>query len=191
MIKVYRNIESVPFIKKAVITVGTFDGIHLAHRVILNEVVRSAKNMQGKSIVITFTNHPRTVIDPNFQIKILTSSEEKNIFLQKIGIDIVIYVDFTPTFAKTDYSNFIKSLTSKINIQKFIVGYNHNFGKNKEGNIRNLEEISLLYGFEVVEIPQQTIDGTKISSSRIREAINAGDLNLANKLLGYNHLSEN
>jgi riboflavin kinase/FMN adenylyltransferase len=190
MLKVYSNIESIPFIEKAVITVGTFDGIHLAHRAILDKVVRSAKNIHGKSVVVTFTNHPRTVIDPDFQIKILTPTEEKNNFLQKIGIDVVIYVDFTPVFAKTDYSDFIKSLTTKIDIQKFVVGYNHNFLKNKEGNIHNLEKMSLIYGFEVMKVPQQTIDGIKISSSRIREAINADDLNLANKLLGYNYINE-
>ena len=187
MLKIYRNIESMPFIGKAVVTVGTFDGIHIAHRAILDEVVKLAKDMGGKSVVITFANHPRTVIDPDFQLKILTPPEEKNKFFQKIGIDIVVCIDFTPTLAKTDYSDFVKSLISKMDIQKFVVGYNHNFGKDKEGNIHNLEKMSLLYDFEVVEIPQQTVDGIKISSSRIREAMNAGDLNLANKLLGYNY----
>jgi len=185
MIKVYRDIESISFIEKAVVTVGTFDGIHLAHRAILNEVVLLAKNIEGKSVVVTFANHPRTVIDPDFQLKILTTPEEKNIFLQKMGIDIVIYVDFTPSFAKINYSDFIKSLTSKIGIQKFVVGYNHNFGKNQAGNSYNLKEMGTLYNFEVIEIPQQTIDGIKISSSSIRKAINEGNLNLANKLLGY------
>jgi len=190
MMEIYHDIELMQFIGKAVVTVGTFDGIHLAHRAILDEVVRLAKEVAGKSVVVTFANHPRTVIDPDFQLKILTSTEEKNVFFQKIGIDIVVYANFTPTFAKIDYSDFIKFLISKIDIQKFVVGYNHNFGKNKEGNISNLEKMSLLHGFKVVKIPQQTIDGIKISSSRIREAINENNLDLANKLLGYNYINK-
>jgi riboflavin kinase/FMN adenylyltransferase len=176
-----------PFIGKAVITVGTFDGMHIAHCTILDEVVQLAKKLEGKSVVVTFANHPRTVIDTGFQIKILTLPEEKNIFFQKIGIDIVICIDFTPNFAKINYSDFIKSLVTKIDIRKFVVGYNHNFGMNQEGNSYNLKEMGVLYDFDVVEISQQTIDGIKISSSNIREAINAGNLNLANKLLGYNY----
>jgi riboflavin kinase/FMN adenylyltransferase len=114
----YQNIDSLPFIKNAVVTVGTFDGVHLAHRAILKEVVKSAKEIGGKSVVFTFSNHPRRVIDLDFQGKILSTVDEKNRILQKIGIDIIVYIEFTPDFAQTSCADFIKCLTQKIDIQK-------------------------------------------------------------------------
>jgi len=184
----YHNIESMPFIENAVVTVGTFDGVHLAHRAILEKVVRLAKEIKGKSVVITFLSHPKKVIAPDFEDNVLLSMDKKNALLQKIGIEIVIYLDFNSMLAKTYYYDFIKSLVSKMKIRKMVVGYDHHFGKNKEGNIHTLKEISHLYGFEVIEIPKIEIDGMEISSSRIRELIKAGELNLANKLLGYKYI---
>jgi len=183
----YCDIESMPLIENAVVTVGTFDGVHVAHRAILRAVVRLAKNTRGESVVITFTSHPKKLIDPDFQEKELSSVGEKWGSLKRLGVQNAVYLDFNSTVAETYYYDFIKLLTSKMTIKKMVVGYDHHFGKNKEGNIQNLKKLGTLYGFEVVEIPQQEIDGVEISSSYIRRAINAGDMDLANKLLGYNY----
>ncbi len=179
-----------PFLEQAVITVGTFDGVHIAHRAILDKVLKSAKTINGMSTVISFASHPRRVIDPDFKLNILTSTEEKNKILQEIGIDTILYIDFTSAIAQTHYTEFIESLSAKIDIKKIVVGYDHNFGKNREGNIDNLRKLIPVYGFDVVEVPQQTIDGIEISSSSIRKAINNGNIKLANKLLGYDYLIE-
>ena len=185
---VYQDIESMPFIKNAVVTVGTFDGVHLAHCAVLDKVVQLAKEIRGTSVLITFLSHPKEVIDPDFQDDILLTIEEKNHHLQKTGIKTVIYLDFNSTVAKTYYYDFIKLLTTKMKIQKIVVGHDHNFGKNKEGNLLTLKRISPMYGgFEVIEVPQQEADGIEISSSYIRRLIGIGELKLANKLLGYRY----
>ena len=194
--KIYRNFESMPFIGKAVVTVGTFDGVHVAHRAILEEVIRAAKDVRGKSMVVTFTLPPKMVINSQSQEKVLLGITDKNLLFQKIGIDFVVYIDFTPTFANTNYSDFIKNLTSKIDIQRFVVGYNHSFGKNKAGDASKLLKMKALYGYEVDVVPQKRAYckpyrlKLKVSSSAIRAAISKGDFIAANVSLGYDyHLS--
>ena len=184
---IYTDIESMPFIEQAVVTLGTFDGVHTAHRAILEEVCASATEMDGQSVVISFISHPRRVLEPDFSLNILTTTKEKNILLQQIGINNIIYIDFTSSLAQTNYVEFIRLLIEKIDIKKIVVGYNHNFGKNKEGNINTLTELIPIYDFDVVEIPRQTNNKIKISSSYIRKIINTGDFTLANSLLGYNY----
>jgi len=183
----YHNIESMPFIENAVVTVGTFDGVHLAHRAILRAVVRLAKNTRGESVVVTFNIHPKKIIYPDFQEKELSSAGEKCVRLTSAGIRTAIYLDFNTNIAETYYYDFIKLLASKMTIKKMVVGYDHHFGKNKEGDVYNLKKLSTLYGFEVVEIPKQEMDEVEISSSHIRRLINIGDMKSANKFLGYNY----
>lgn len=187
---IYNDINSVSFLQRAVITVGTFDGVHKAHRVVLDQLSRIAKSINGTSVIMSFSSHPRKIINPDFPLNILTTQEEKNILFQKMGIDTLIYIDFTQSIAAMSYIDFIKYLTQKIDIKTIVVGYDHNFGKNKEGNIYNLKRLTPLFGFEIIEIPQQTIDGIEISSSSIRKAINNKNLTLANQLLGYNYQLE-
>ena len=184
---IYTDIGSMPFMERAVITLGTFDGVHVAHKAILKEVCLSAENINGKSVLVSFDTHPRKVIDPNFVLNILTTTEEKNEIFRQIGINTIIYINFNSNIAKTGYVEFISFLTQKIDIKKIVLGYNHSFGRDKEGNIENLTKLIPNYGFEIAEIPQQTIDGVKISSSSIRKAVSNGDFLLANTLLGYNY----
>ena len=184
---IYNGISQIPHIECGVISVGTFDGVHLAHRTILEEVCRLAKSVNGQSIVITFASHPRLLIDPDFDIKILMTSDEKNFLLEKIGIDNVIYLNFNWEVAQMSYVDFMEMLSSKIDIAKIVVGYDHNFGKNREGNILSLQKMSERHGFDVVEIPKQTIDGMDVKSSAIRKALNNGDISSVNRLLGYNY----
>jgi riboflavin kinase/FMN adenylyltransferase len=189
-VNIYNNINSISFLQRAVIAVGTFDGVHIAHRTVLDRLSRMAKSINGTSVVISFSSHPRKIIKPDFPLNILTTQEEKNILFQEIGIDSVIYIDFTQSMAAMSYIDFIKYLTKKIDITTIIVGYDHNFGKNKEGNIANLKTLTPLFGFEIVEIPQQMIDGIEISSSSIREAIRKRDFKLVSQLLGRNYTLE-
>ena len=184
---VYPDIETMPFVEDAVVTIGTFDVVHLAHRAVLEEVVQSAKSIKGKAVVITFFPHPREVTDPDSEVRLLSTKTEKNSLLGKSGVNIIVYINFNSTFAKTRYFDFIKLLASKMNIRKMVVGYDHDFGQNKEGTVHNLRKISPLYNFEVVEVPKQTADGMDVSSSIIRDAIHAGNILLANKLLGYDY----
>lgn len=179
-----------PFINQAVVTLGTFDGVHKAHCAILKQVCTLAENIKGKSTVISFASHPRKVIDPDFTLNILSTTKEKNNLLQQIGIENIVYIDFTASLAQTNYAEFVKLLTKKMEIKKIVLGYNHNFGKNKEGNINSLTELIPEYGFDIVEIPQQIVNNIKISSSNIRKAIKEGNFHLANSLLGYNYTIE-
>jgi len=184
---VYQDINTMQFIGDSVVTIGTFDGVHLAHCAVLEEVARLSKDIKSKAVVITFATHPKEVTDPDAEISLLSVPGEKNVLLNRAGINTIIYMDFNLSFAKTYYFDFIKLLASKMNIRKMVVGYDHDFGKNKEGTVYNLRKISPLYNFEVVEVPKQTVDGMDVSSSVIRDAIRAGNIQLANKLLGYNY----
>ena len=184
---IYTDIESVPLIENAVVSVGTFDGVHTAHRMILDEVCCLAKAINGQSTIISFFAHPQKLIDHDYRIKLLTTQDEKNSLFQSCGIDNVIYLHFTPHIASMHHQDFIRFLLSKLKIRKIVVGYDHNFGKNREGNILNLQKMGKEHDFEVREIVQQKIDGQNISSSVIRKAILKGDLKAANKLLGYNY----
>jgi riboflavin kinase/FMN adenylyltransferase len=186
-VKIYHNIDTLPFIQHAAIAVGTFDGVHQAHRVILNRVSQSAKDAGGQSVIISFSSHPRKLISADFQTGILTTQEEKNKLIAKEGIDNLLYFDFTQSVAAMHYRDFIEFLSRKIHIRTIVVGYNHNFGKNREGTIVNLRKIMSAYGFDVVEIGQQTSGEIVVSSSAVREAMNNGNLTMANQLLGYQY----
>lgn len=187
---IYTGIDQVPSIECAVVSVGTFDGVHGAHRIILEEISRLAKSIGGQSVVITFSSHPRLLIDPDFDIKILTTQQEKNQLLQQIGIDNIVYLDFDQNIAKMSYVDFIDMLSSKMNIAKIAVGYDHSFGKNREGNFFKLNQLAKNHGFDVVEISKQFVGGKDVKSSLIRDAIKQGNILLANQLLGYDYKME-
>lgn len=184
---IYTDINQIPYIEYGVVSVGTFDGVHKAHRIILEEVSSLAKSIGGQSVVITFISHPRILIDPDFDIKILTTQQEKNHLFEQIGIDNVIYLLFNWDIAKMSYVDFIAMLSSKIDIAKIVVGYDHSFGKNREGNLSKLQQLTGNHNFEVIEVPKQTIDGMDVKSSVIRNAIKKGDIFSANRLLGYEY----
>lgn len=187
---IYTGIDQVPFIERAVVSVGTFDGVHRAHRIILEEVSRLTKLSDGQSVAITFSSHPRMLIDPDFDIKILTTQQEKNQLLEQIGIDNIIYLNFDENIAKMPYVDFIDMLSSKMDIAKIVVGYDHSFGKNREGNLSKLKQLSENHIFNVIEVSKQTIDGMDVKSSVIRNEIKQGNMISANQLLGYNYKIE-
>lgn len=173
-----------------VVTMGTFDGVHIGHQRILQKVKETAKSIKGgKSIIITFHPHPRLVLhkDDN-NINFINTREEKIELFQKFGIDHLIIIPFTKEFSKITSSEFItKYLVEKIQAKKLIIGYDHHFGNRRQGNFEKMVELGNNYGFEVEEIPAQDIDNIAVSSTKIRNALNSGDIITANSYLGYNY----
>jgi riboflavin kinase/FMN adenylyltransferase len=185
---IYNDIELFPTsIGPVVMTIGTFDGVHKAHSVIINEILRLAPLYNGESLVVSFPDPPRKLLLPNLQTKILTTPEEKSRLLQQTGIKHLLYLNFTPEIAAMNYREFIQFLADKMQIQIIVAGYNHFFGKNRVGAIHNLKKWGAVCGFEVVKIEKQKVNAFPISSSTIRKALDKGNLTVANCLLGYGY----
>lgn len=173
---------------KAVVTVGMYDGVHLAHKLILQRVCNLAKAIGGESVLVTFDPHPRAILYPEEKIAMLTTREEKIALLDAIGVDHIIFIPFSLQFSKMSSSEFVKSIiVDTIHAQKIVVGYNHYFGHNREGNLVSLTALGLQYGFDVEEIPEQDIQNESISSSKIRKALAEGDMMRANAYLDYEY----
>ena len=166
-------------------TIGSFDGIHIGHKKILQTLTEIAKKNNGKSILITFWPHPRYVLKKNNDFKLLTSLDEKIKLFEKNKIDILYIVDFSLKFSKVSANKFIENiLLEKLKINCLLIGYNNNFGRNREGNIRYLEENKKKFDIDIISIPKQSVDKISISSTKIREYLNNGKINSANRLLG-------
>ena len=172
-----------------VVTSGTFDGVHVGHQKILQNIVQYARKNNGKTIVITFWPHPRFVLKKNAEeLKLLTTFEEKAALVENIGIDFLVRIPFTKEFSRLTSEQFIQQvLVDKIRTRKLVIGYDHRFGNNREGGFDYLKENSGRYGFEVEEIPRQDIEHVGVSSSKIREAISNGEVHVANEFLGRHY----
>jgi riboflavin kinase / FMN adenylyltransferase len=185
-LKVYTDISQIEKIENAVITVGTFDGLHIGHQKVISEVVKSAKSINGQSVIITFFPHPRKVVQPDFNLKLIISRKEKMLLFEKLGVDHLFCIQFTKDFAATTSEEFIKRyLVAPFRPTKIVIGYDHHFGKDRKGDIGFLKEMGTKYGFEVEKVDMQDVDNKAVSSSKIREAIAAGDMKTASKFLGY------
>jgi riboflavin kinase/FMN adenylyltransferase len=186
-LKVYRNIEDFGPVSNTVVTIGTFDGVHTGHRVILDRVKQLAQEINGSSVVITFNPHPQQVLHPEEKnIFILNTVVEKTELINKIGIDHLIILPFTKEFASVSYLDFIKNiLIDKLKVSRLVIGYDHHFGKDREGHFQHLNEYGKKFNFKVEEVTAQKVEDTAVSSTRIRKALMAGDLRTANKFLGY------
>jgi riboflavin kinase/FMN adenylyltransferase len=187
-VKVYHGIQAIEPINKPVVTVGTFDGLHIGHQKVIGELVHTASTIGGKSVVVTFYPHPRTVLQPNYDLRLIISRKEKMKIFEKLGIDVLICLEFTKEFAKTSSEDFIKKyLVEPLHPVKVIIGYDHHFGADRKGNLEFLTEMGRKYHFEVEKITMQELDETAVSSSKIREAIRHGDMKTATRFLGYNY----
>ena len=185
--RIYEGINNFKRLEYAVVTSGTFDGVHKGHQKILRRLIEEAKANQGESVLITFLPHPRMVLnsDPGF-LKLINTMEEKQERLREIGIDHLVLIPFTTEFAKTSSEEFISEILVKaIGTRKLIIGYNHRFGKNREGSFESLINDGNKYGFEIEEIPKHEIDHIGISSTKIRKALAEGDIESADKYLGH------
>jgi riboflavin kinase/FMN adenylyltransferase len=184
--KVVWGFDNPPQICNGVATVGSYDGVHCGHRILLDEVVQRAKECGGESIVLTFEPHPRITLGNDEGLRLLSTFEEKCKLLEHVGIDYVVVIPFDKAFSHLSHKVFIDDyLVGKLGIKQLVVGYNHHFGHNKEGNHSFLLQHGAL---QVVEIAQYTDNGNKVSSTTIRQAIGEGDMASARQLLGHTYI---
>lgn len=185
--KVYTNIDDFKEVRNPIVTTGTFDGVHLGHQKIISRLKEVAQNHNGETVLLTFYPHPRMVLFPeDNELKLLNSQQEKIELLEKYGVDHLIIYPFTKEFSRLTSVEFVRNiLVNKIKTNRLIIGYNHHFGRNREGTFEHLKEYGPLYGFEVEEIPAKDIDHIEISSTKIRKALQTGDVKMAATFLGH------
>ncbi len=183
--KIYRSIEAYNEDKRSVITIGTFDGIHLGHQKILSRLINSSKNKDLNSVVLTFFPHPRIILNKYNEVKMIDTLDEKIIHLNEIGIDTLIIHPFDKKFSLLSANQFIKDfLVEKLKIKHIIIGYDHRFGKGREASVTDLKNYASDYDFTVEEIKAQEIEKITVSSTKIRNSINEGDIKTTEKYLG-------
>jgi riboflavin kinase/FMN adenylyltransferase len=182
----YQDFHSIEKIHHPVITIGTFDGVHIGHQKIIKQLNEEAEKVNGESVLFTFYPHPRMVLYPeDHGIKLIQTQEEKMAKLEKMGLKNCIVFPFTFEFSRMTALEFVRDfLVNKLHVKKLVIGYDHQFGKNREGSIQFLKDICDTYDFEVIEIPAQDIDEVNVSSTKIRDAILDGNIEKANDYLG-------
>jgi riboflavin kinase/FMN adenylyltransferase len=184
--KVYRSLQQLPVFTNAVVTIGTFDGVHLGHQQIIRQLCAEAKENGGESVLISFYPHPRKIVQPDRYIAELTTIEERIELLKQQGLDNLVVVPFNKEFSQQTPQQYIKDfLVDRFHPSLIIIGYDHKFGNNREGDYLLLEKMGEEYNYAVKEIPQQLRNEVIVSSTKIREAIAVGDVEKANQLLGY------
>ena len=172
--------------KPCVVTIGTFDGVHVGHKAILERLVATAKKDGMESVLLTFFPHPRMILQKESNIKLINTISEKKELLAKTGLDHLIVHPFTAEFSRLNAVEFVRDiLVNALNAGKVIIGYDHRFGRNRTASIEDLKEFGEIYDFEVLEISAQEISEVTVSSTKIRKAIEAGDITTANQFLGY------
>lgn len=183
--KVYRNFEDLGNIPNPVLTIGTFDGVHLGHQKIIERLKIEAQKVNGETVLFTFFPHPRMVINPeNHGLKLIQTQAEKIENLERLGLDHLIIFPFTKVFSNLSAEDFVKTyLIEKLHVNTIVVGYDHQFGKNREGGLVQLQKLSESLPFHVIEIPAHEIDEINVSSTKIRHAIESGDIETANSYL--------
>tara|TARA_B110000908_G_scaffold68571_1_gene82857 strand:- start:549 stop:1502 length:954 start_codon:yes stop_codon:yes gene_type:complete len=185
-LKVHYGLENFNSLECAVATTGTFDGVHLGHEKILSQLVKKAREVDGESVLLTFSPHPRLVLQPDVPLELLSSIEEKTRLLAHSGLDHLIIQPFTKEFSRTPSLEFVREiLVNTIGVKHLVIGYDHHFGRNREGSFDHLKEFGPIYGFEVEEISALDIEHTNVSSTKVRAALNQGNVTLANDYLGY------
>lgn len=190
--KVYRSIDAYEKIGRTAVTIGTFDGVHTGHQVVIKQLKNAAKKIKGQSVLLTFFPHPRMVLYPDDdELRLLNTIDERIEMLQKEGIDHLIIHPFSKEFSRLSSTEFVRDiLVNQLNVETLVIGYDHHFGRNREGSFENLQELAPLYDFKVEEIEAQTIQQINISSTKIRTSLTNGEINAANNFLGYNYFIE-
>ncbi|MVZ66090.1 bifunctional riboflavin kinase/FAD synthetase [Sphingobacterium sp. DK4209] len=185
--KIYRNLDEFEPLDFAIVTIGTFDGVHVGHQKILNKITELAKHNTGESVLLTFYPHPRLIINPDDDsLRLINDIEEKVEQLALAGIDHLIITPFTRDFSNQSPEQYISDvLVNKIGCKKIVIGYDHHFGKDRKGTIKELIHYANIFDYSVEEIPEQDIEDVAVSSTRIRESLIKGDIDTANKYLGY------
>ncbi len=184
--QVFKDINNLPAFHNSVISIGTFDGVHSGHAEIIHSITAAAKRVNGQSIIITFHPHPRHIISPESPVYYLTTLQEKIDMLQKYNIDVVVVVPFSREFSEIDAGDYAEHfLIKKFNPAIIVFGYDHKFGKDRNGDIHLLKNIAEKYSVKIEEIPAHIIDHLTVSSSKIRKFLMEGNVQEANELLGY------
>lgn len=183
--KVTKGLKNALSSHPSILTLGTFDGIHQGHRTIISKLTSESKKHDLKSIILTFFPHPRNIVSSK-KIKSISTIDEKIQIFSELDLDELIIQNFNKSFSEMGAEEFIKLLVNNLNLKKIIVGYNHRFGKNRSADINILKDFSSKYDFEVVEIKAFEVEKIKISSTKIRNAINDGNIDVCNNYLGYN-----
>ncbi len=186
--KIYHNISELGKIKNAVVTVGTFDGIHRGHQKLISETCRLAIAVGGQSVVITFDPHPRQVVQPSSGVKTINTLDEKIEVFSKMCIKHLLVIPFTLEFAKTSSEDFLrKYIVEPFELKFIVIGYDHHFGKDRKGKLDFLKRMGKKYGFEVDQVPMQAFKDVVLSSSKVRSIIQRGQMEKASEFLGYHY----
>ena len=181
------NLKDYNSTKPSVITIGTFDGVHIGHKKIINQLTSISSQNNLISILLSFFPHPKMVLQNDNELKLINTIQEKEGLLNSLNLDYLIIKEFTKEFSRLSALEFVRDiLVNKLNAKHIIIGYDHHFGRNRTANIEQLKEFGELYDFKVTEILAQDIDDIAISSTKIRKALINGEITLANKFLGYN-----
>jgi riboflavin kinase/FMN adenylyltransferase len=185
--QIYNHIDEFRPIKNAVVTIGTFDGVHLGHRKIISRIKELADAINGETVILTFFPHPRMILHPEDQnIKMINTMSEKAALLEQLGVDHLIITPFSRDFSNQTAEAYIRDvLVDQIGTKKIVIGYDHRFGKDRQGGLPELQQLAPVYGFDVIEIPEQDIHDVAVSSTRIRNALLNSEIDLANEFLGY------
>jgi len=189
-VKIYHSITDFQKEENAVVTIGTFDGVHTGHRKIVSRLTSLAKKQKGESVVLTFFPHPRMVLHPDDHgLKLLNTLDERVALLTQLNIDNLIVHSFTKEFSRTTFIQFVRNiLVNVIGTKTLVIGYDHHFGRNREGTYKELSELAPVYDFKLEKIDEEIIHEITVSSTKIRTAIDKGDIALANELLGYEYM---
>lgn len=185
--KIYHNINEFKAINNAVVTIGTFDGVHLGHRKIIERLKELADECEGETVILTFFPHPRMILHPEDEsLKLINTIHEKAALLEKLGIDHLIITPFSRDFSNQTPEAYIRDvLVNTIGTKKIVIGYDHRFGKDRQGGLQDLQQYAPIYNYDVFEIPEQDINDVAVSSTLIRDALLNGAIELANSFLGY------
>ncbi len=184
--KVIENYKNFSISKKSIVTIGTFDGVHVGHQKIMEQLVATAQENNANSVLLTFFPHPRMVLQKDNSLKLINTIAEKIEILEKTGLDYLIIHPFDKDFSRLTAFDFVRTvLVNHLNTAELVIGYDHRFGKNREGNFEQLQEYGHMYDFKVTEIPAQDINQISVSSTKIRNAILNAEIEKANEYLGY------
>lgn len=185
--KIYHHISELSNLSNSIVTIGTFDGVHLGHQKIIQRLGEIKHKLGGEIVLFTFDPHPRKVLFPDQKdLKLITTTDEKCHLLKNLGVDHVLVYPFTKEFAQMNASNYISDIiVSALKTKHLVIGYDHRFGANREGSIHTLKTFAEIYKYDLEEIPAEEINQLNISSTRIRKAVDDGDIKTANEFLGY------
>jgi len=189
VLNLFPSISEFNSTKKTIVTIGTFDGVHIGHQKIIEKLILETKKADCESLILTFFPHPRMVLNGSSSIKLLNTINEKSSLLEKMGLDNLVVHPFDKKFSNLSAEEFVKTiLVDSFNLKKIIIGYDHRFGNNRSANIDDLISFGKKYDFEVEQISAQEIDSVSVSSTKIRDAITDGNMIIANEFLGYDYI---